>query len=347
MKYDFHGLFGLSAQDEDFNDSLFREFHMFESSHAAIDLNIVSGRIEEKESLLFKDYEFDDASFVVNEKGGRIELRNKTLTFEKGVDHEYLILGLILPIMKYASIAQGATIVHASAVSRRGHSLLFPAWGGTGKTNMLLTFLLRSYDYVSDDWVFLSESGHSLAFPRHISILDEHLQVFPDVFDRIEDKTQIARLRRTLRKLQFGKSIRGDNFLSRNLRHFFVSRNCFNPRIAPERIGRNISVRKKSKISKVFLLKTSRAEVEISRIELEKVKHRLVAMSTYEWSANGYMALQLARAYAQGMIWNPIMMSELEILERALCDSDLYEISLPAKLTKKVLESLADRIEDI
>jgi hypothetical protein len=282
----------------------------------------------------------------VNSGKGKIELANGILTFERGVEHELMLLDVILPIMKYSSIPKGTTLIHASAVAKKGKSFLFPAWRGTGKTSTLLTFLQRHYDYVSDDWVFLTKSGHALALPRHILINERHLEVFPDILDAVGDEAK-KEWTTALRKIRFGMSIRGNNIISRIVRFCLVDRTRFEPRIAPQDIRDDLRIEMKSKVSKVFLLTKSRNDSSIDEISPRELRNRLVASSAYEWSTSSYLGLMFAQAYSQRTVWNPMMELEGGILEDALSNVALYEVRFPSKYSRETLESIADRIEEL
>jgi len=80
---------------------------------------------------------------------------------------------------------QGAEVIHAGLVSRRGHGILLAGRGGVGKTTVALASLARGFDYLGDDYVALqpmddgSFAGHSLYSSAWLT--DSHLSRFPSL----------------------------------------------------------------------------------------------------------------------------------------------------------------------
>ena len=87
--------------------------------------------------------------------------------------------------LQLALLRGGATFVHAAGVEKDGTALLFPSWGGVGKT-AIVRHLVGEFGWrlLGDDLVVLSRDGMCFGFPKPLVIYPHHRAVFPDVFAR-------------------------------------------------------------------------------------------------------------------------------------------------------------------
>jgi len=84
-------------------------------------------------------------------------------------------LPLLLPLVRLASLRNGAVALHAAAFVVDGRGVIASAWPHGGKTTALLAFMERGGRYVADDWVLLSGDGaRMVAVPGPVTISDAH-----------------------------------------------------------------------------------------------------------------------------------------------------------------------------
>jgi hypothetical protein len=89
-------------------------------------------------------------------------------------------------IMQVLLSAEGASYVHASCVERDGQAVLFPAWGGVGKTSLLYRLVLREgYRFLADDMAILGQDGTVFMNPTRIAVYPYNLAGMPDVYARL------------------------------------------------------------------------------------------------------------------------------------------------------------------
>lgn len=91
----------------------------------------------------------------------------------------------IVPALQVALLSRGATFLHAAGVERDGRALIFPSWGGIGKT-ALVSHLVRDRGWrlLGDDLVILSSEGICWAFPKPLAVYSYHRGVLPEVFSK-------------------------------------------------------------------------------------------------------------------------------------------------------------------
>lgn len=77
---------------------------------------------------------------------------------------------------------RGVTFVHASSVSVNGKGAVFAALPHTGKTDLLLGFLLNGWGrFLGDDFTIISQDGTIYPYPRQLNILHYNVHRYPEL----------------------------------------------------------------------------------------------------------------------------------------------------------------------
>lgn len=89
-------------------------------------------------------------------------------------------------LIQLVLLRRGGTFVHSAGVSIGGGAIVFPAFGGVGKT-LLISHLMRQdgVKLLGDDLVIVSESGEAEAYPRPLCFYDYHRSAFEEVFGEL------------------------------------------------------------------------------------------------------------------------------------------------------------------
>lgn len=95
---------------------------------------------------------------------------NASIIFEDGVNpfDVYVIADLLI---RDLIVEFGLCFMHASCVLWEDQVLIFPAWGGTGKTNMLLSFLQNGAIFFGDDAIIFDKHGVVYPYPKPLNLL--------------------------------------------------------------------------------------------------------------------------------------------------------------------------------
>lgn len=82
-----------------------------------------------------------------------------------------------------ALLAGGSVFVHAAGVAKNNVAVIFPSWGGVGKT-ALVTKLVQEMGWklLGDDLVIITPEGKCWGFPKPMVLYPYHKGVFPEVF---------------------------------------------------------------------------------------------------------------------------------------------------------------------
>ena len=122
--------------------------------------------------------------FILDRRGLKLGLNPATILSESeilveiGFD-EALFITLLEPVILLRLLRAGIVPVHSCSVDVSGGGILFPAWGGIGKTRLILQLTEQGARYVSDEWTLIKD-GNLLPFKIDFSMLDYDLREFPD-----------------------------------------------------------------------------------------------------------------------------------------------------------------------
>jgi hypothetical protein len=154
-------------------------------SFVALDDHIITDsklRITEK---LF-DFEIDLAEkpyrvLIANKRASYLRRTQKTIrknwryfyTHGRGGYLHYLkrfIFYIYMPILEYSLLEKNATLSHCSGIEKNGRVVIFPAWGGVGKTGLMSMYLNEGWKFLSDDSCVVCQDGqvHIHPLPMHI-----------------------------------------------------------------------------------------------------------------------------------------------------------------------------------
>ncbi len=122
---------------------------------------------------------YDDESLCITNLGRKVSLpvgnlaKSKyELTCETGIYPPELYDLLPFFFIQHVLLRKNATFVHSSAVSFNDKGLLFPAWGGVGKTSLVLKFLKEGAEFISDELTIVKGDGTMLAYPSTLNLFD-------------------------------------------------------------------------------------------------------------------------------------------------------------------------------
>lgn len=74
------------------------------------------------------------------------------------------------------------SMVHAAALAKDGKAVMFPSWGGVGKTACVAEFISEGWTLLGDDIVLLDQEGYVRPYPKDFVIYPYHKALFPEFF---------------------------------------------------------------------------------------------------------------------------------------------------------------------
>jgi len=79
-----------------------------------------------------------------------------------------------MPWVQMMLLQKGASFCHSSAIVRDGKGILFPAWGGVGKTGIMSLYLDQGWQFLSDDFCILDRQGGMYLHPMPMHVYKFH-----------------------------------------------------------------------------------------------------------------------------------------------------------------------------
>lgn len=104
----------------------------------------------------------------------------------------YRVVYIIELAVRQRLVEAGEALIHGACARFEGKTLLFPSWRGAGKTNTMLSLLTAGGDYLSDDRVWVDDSGNVRGHPTPTAPHIQQLESFPQLHQ--SDETPRERL---------------------------------------------------------------------------------------------------------------------------------------------------------
>jgi hypothetical protein len=104
--------------------------------------------------------------------------------------HHMLVHGCL----RYLCSAHDAMMLHASALSQGGRSLLFAGSGGVGKTtvsSILLDQGSPGWELHADDYVFVGSAGDTYAYPSRSHLYADYLKAVPSASKKLSARQRV------------------------------------------------------------------------------------------------------------------------------------------------------------
>ena len=123
--------------------------------------------------------------YVDEQYGVRIEKKAEGLRLLATQEcNEWLVIAVQLSLL-----SSGHTLLHAAALEKNGEVLMFPSWGGVGKTATVCRFIREhNWKLLGDDLVIIGH-GRVLPFLKPFVIYPYHKDLFPELFQNGENHT--------------------------------------------------------------------------------------------------------------------------------------------------------------
>ncbi len=319
---------------------------MFLDDSEIADLRVEEGSVPNPNRRLSVTYRFGDSSLVVGNPGGKVQFSDGVLRAEPGLSPEVLLVQWVENLMRQHIVERGASLVHASAVSRDNIGYLFPAWAHTGKTNVGLSFLSSGFDYMADDWCFVSATGEILAYPRWLSLYDYNFRCFPHLIRTVGGPKEQRNIRRGLAATRFGRSLSGSNMLSSALSRRLSDRYFVHARVPLSRAMPESRISLRAPLTKVCLLESAhRGGGVVTDISAEELAQKVALCNSYERSR--FRMHQLAIAYAG--VKQPrddLILAETKLLMKAFQRAICLRAVLPKDLSSKNLDEIQRQLRE-
>ncbi len=156
---------------KEYKDFLLEET-MPENSSIGIIREVESSFFNGELRELVKDWLYEDSKYIFlryNSKYARINLTDESfeICYQKGFENSVLF-HFLEDIIRLYSHRYGIDFFHASSFMYDGKVFMLNGFGGSGKTEIMVDFLLRGAAFISDDLVLINENGE--IYPYRVTI---------------------------------------------------------------------------------------------------------------------------------------------------------------------------------
>ncbi len=300
------------------------------------DLTVESGKIPELGIPLGEGFYVSRGSYQMRNERATYSIHSDRIVIDGTPAHDFFRGRVLQPAFNRFLVPKGWCTAHASGVAFDGKTVVFPAFGGTGKTGLMLEFMIDGADFVADDHVLLGSDGAIAVYPRWIHLLEYNFRMFPELFDRaFPSGEERKRAERRLRRYRTGLEMRGSNALSRIIKRNLISRYYFECRLPPADLFPGAKVQRMGKVTHAFLL-------------LRREGRKLIEDSTAEELAR--MASASGWINENAWIYNTVAeLSGLQhhsledrrrILERFFRHAECFEVSVGESYDRKGLDGI-------
>lgn len=105
-----------------------------------------------------------------------------TREFQVSVHVDDALLGEFIETLLYAAASRSRmAFLHSGAIGVNGKAVVLAAWRRSGKSEAVIEFLRRGYQFMADDWVIISSDGTVYAYDKEIAMYSHDIASAPEV----------------------------------------------------------------------------------------------------------------------------------------------------------------------
>lgn len=186
FQFNLHDLVGMRVARQAGTASIFTDmFAPFLTDHLDHANLTISEELEELIAGSFGEVH-GETEFYYNDVGLTMETPKVQIFWDEDgfrLHGNGELMVMALPLIDRLMVSQGAAMIHALTIDYKGHGVVMPAWGGTGKTSTMAKLLKRrGYAFMGDDWAFLTQDSELLGYAKPLFIKPYHRPIYPHLF---------------------------------------------------------------------------------------------------------------------------------------------------------------------
>ena len=224
-------------------------------------------------------------------------------------------------------LKKGLTFVHAAGLERNGKAMLFPAWGGVGKTSLTITALSHgsksNWKLLSDDMPILSKEGVVYCYPMPFMVYFYHIPLFREYFAKhFKEKMKLTLTEKI-------KPLSHFSLLRRLLRKLGIYQDCIPVPVKDVLPKEKISI--KASLSRIYVLtRSASSKLRIESMHKEHVIRHFYNLWCYSVVEDPLCLADIVAASTCGVFDFHDALNEFkQILERALSGAECYKVVIP------------------
>ncbi|KKR89150.1 MAG: hypothetical protein UW50_C0001G0240 [Candidatus Wolfebacteria bacterium GW2011_GWA1_44_24] len=237
-------------------------------------------------------------------------------------------------------LKRGYSFLHGAGAEINGKGLIFPAFGGTGKTTLMSKLRKeKNFKFFGDDFVIIDKNAKMHSYPSDFSIYDYHVKFFPEIRN-----TSFGRYL-TMRKIfwPYYEGKRAVNFAAKrflagepilNGWHADYAKVPANFIVPSEQMGKQ-----KDLFAGLFLSKYDGSEIKIEEMKLDELVGETAGILHLEFSGGLKYLYSLEALGLFDML--EFETTQKEILEKSFSKIKRYRILVPRNIN---LDDYCDKV---
>jgi hypothetical protein len=292
----------------------------------------------QKECMATKE---DFYIFDKNNQKARVNLKEvsekcSSIYVDNGFDENLLFGYIIEPLLRYKLFSFcECVLIHSSSIQSGGKSYVFPAWGGTGKTNLLLSFLSDGGNYYSDDLTIVSKEGKMYSYPRLINLFDYNIDTFPELTKQMNTKYYFftALKNFTLYSYNVSKKLSKKSKVTKVLEILSrYSRLLTNIKVPVQQLFPGSRVGRSTDIDYfINIVRSNQIKPQLKELNAIDLSKRMFACHQYEWNVFKQYCMMYDFLLSENICeyLSNLEKMEEEIMEEVFRKTNIVELSVP------------------
>ena len=341
--WDFGGILRIHA-DQDY-PYLQMKWQSWKAGPANHDLQIAKGEASKNWVLLEANRAICDGTYQIRSQDAIYEVGADRIICQGPVNENFLEHEVVIPVINRMAAKKGHYLAYASAVSHKGKIIIFPGISGSGKTSVILEFLMRGASYIGNNHTFIDRKGTCTLYSPMIGFKERNAAMFPELVAGLSTDEKERRMQeKRLSFHQLGTSINARNFVTRYIRDQFVSRFYFLQEASYDRLFPRCEVPVSGPVAHAFLLERGMAEPRVIEAASEDLA-KLATTSDWVYSGNGGNCHNaLAEAVGLDFCTKADYQSVFaDFFAHARC----HRVRIPPQATRETIRKTVDEIERI
>lgn len=230
-------------------------------------------------------YGRDGNRFIIKQHHNHVSINTSWDTIWASPDTSRYFISILIEFELRRHLSQnGFALVHASGIELDGRVLVFPAWRHTGKTNTMLSLIQDGGGYLSDDRVWIHESGSVLGYPLPVNMLPYNFESFPDLLEI----SKIERIRSKIANNLDSRFTMERSIIDKVV--IFITRYYIEAGLGEvmqlQDLLPNCEFIREAQIDELVFLRTEKeADISVRNINKQAAFTELVTVSDYEWNS--------------------------------------------------------------
>ncbi len=237
------------------------------------------------------------------------------------------------------ALKKNKILCHSSSFIYNNKVIVCPAWRNVGKTNLLLNFMNKGANYISDDWCMIDAKKNIHRIPKRIHLFDYNFVSNPNILNDV--KPSLKNLITLYKGLMDGKYNISETIIKE-------IKNKLNVRLHPKTLFPSNVTDFSVNINDVFFLKRKNLKnVSIEEIDIDSLVNNLIKVIQFEqYPFRLAYDIHKSRTGMTNLFLEKESGAYRKISKNAFLESNIYMINTPDQsFSNEVMIKILNKIK--